>query len=171
MWKKLKFNGYLPPSRGEGASQNEEWQRFVEGFDFFALIDAWRGLVGDMLANESVPMRLKNRTLFILTRHPAFADNMKYMERVLLKKIHERFPATRSMLEKLAFESNEVFFQERAKPLVKPKPPTLHPHSPEYKKLRAEALALFKDVENGEEQERWVSLYIQMAQANHAHSS
>jgi hypothetical protein len=171
MWKKLKFNGYLPPQQGEGASPNEEWQRFVEGFDFFALIDAWRSLVGDMLANESLPLRLKNRTLFILTRHPAFADNMKYMERVLLKKIHERFPATRSMLEKLAFESNEAFFKEKARPLVKPKPATLHPHSPEYKKLRAEALALFHGLEDSMEQERWVSLYIQMCQANHPHST
>src|SRR5690606_29834686 len=140
--------------RGEGASTLEEWQRFVEGFDFFALIEAWRDIVGDMLADQSIPLRLKNRTLFILTRHPAFAERLKFMEKLLLQKIGERFPEAKPMLESLAFESNESFFMEKAKPFLKPKTPTLHPHSPEYKRLRFEAEQMFKDVTDPEEKER-----------------
>ncbi len=170
MWKKLKFNSYVPTQRGEGAAPHEEWQRFVEGFDFFGLIEAWRDIVGEMLARESIPLRLKNRTLFILTRHPAFADNMKYMEKILLQKIAERFPVAAPMLDKIAFESNEVFFQEKARPFLKPKAPTLHPHSPEFKRLKAEAEKLFADVSDTGERERWVSLYIQSCQPNDPHT-
>lgn len=170
MWKKLKFNSYTPTLRGEGAAPHEEWQRFVEGFDFFGLIEAWRDIVGEMLARESIPLRLKNRTLFILTRHPAFADNMKYMEKILLQKIGERFPVAAPMLDKIAFESNEVFFQEKARPFLKTKAPTLHPHSPEFKRLKAEAEKLFADVSDAAERDRWISLYIQSCQPNDPHT-
>lgn len=171
MWKKLKFTSLLPAVRGEGATPQEEWQRFVEGFDFFSLIEAWRSIVGDMMAEQSIPLRLKNRTLFILTRHPAFADRLKFMEKLLLTKINERFPETKKMLQALAFESNESFFIQKATPFLKPKPMTLHPQSPEYKKLRHEAEKMFQEVSDPEEKERWISLYIQSCQPNNSHSS
>lgn len=161
MWKKLKFGSYVPAVRGEGHSSAEDWQRFVEGFDFFALIEAWRSIVGDMFADQSLPLRLKNRTLFILTRHPAIASNMKYSEKILLKKIAERFPEAAPMLQQIAFESNEAFFIEKARAHVKPALPKLHPFSPEYRRARAEAEQLFKDVTDPEDKERWISLYIQ----------
>ncbi|MBY0517416.1 MAG: DUF721 domain-containing protein [Bacteriovoracaceae bacterium] len=171
MWKKLEFNSVSPALRGEGASPHEEWQRFVEGFDFFGLIEAWREIVGDMMAEQSLPLRLKNRTLFILTKHPAFAERLKFMEKLLLQKIGERFPEASHMLEHLAFESNESFFKEKAKTFIKPPPPKLHPQSPLYKKLRQEAEVLFATVENIEEREQWISLYLQMAQTNNPHST
>lgn len=161
MWKKLKFTAYVPAVRGEGMSAPEEWQRFVEGFDFFALIEAWRDIVGDMQAEQSIPLRLKNRTLFILTKHPAIASNMKYSEALLLKKIAERFPEAAPMLKQIAFESNEAFFLEKAKVHIKPRPPKLHPFSPEYRRARAEAEKIFSDASDPIEKERWISLYIQ----------
>lgn len=170
MWKKLEFKGLPAPVQGEGLSGQEEWQRFVEGFDFFALMAAWRDIVGEMLAQDTLPLRLKNRTLFILTRHPAIAANMKYAEKVLLQKIHQRFPLTAKMLEKIAFESNEVFFQEKARPYLKPKREPLHRHSPEYKRLRMEAEKLCAEITDAEERERWISLYIQSCQSDNPHS-
>ena len=171
MWKKLDFKGLPKAVSGEGMTQQEEWQRFVEGFDFFGLIDAWRDLVGEMLARDTLPLKLKNRTLFILARHPAIAANMKYAEQVLLQKIHQRFPPTQKMLERIAFEANEVFFQEKARPFLKPRAPELHRHSPEYKRLRLAAEKLFQEITDLEERERWISLYIQSCQTDDSHST
>ncbi len=170
MWKKLSFKGLPTPLQGEGSSAHEQWQRFVEGFDFFGLMVAWHDIVGEMLAKESLPLRLKNHTLFILTRHPAIAANMKYAEKVLLEKIHDRFPVTVKMLDRIAFESNEVFFQEKARPFLKPRATALHRHSPEYKRLRMEAETLCAEINDPIEKERWISLYIQSCQSNNPHS-
>ncbi len=163
MWKKLNFKAIAPSVRGEGHTSQEEWQRFVEGFDFFELVTAWRDLVGEKLAEVSIPLRLKNRTLFILTRHPAIADQMSYLERILLPKIAERFPLAKPMLDRIAFESNESFFLQRRAQHSRPAPPRLHPYSPEYRRARAEAEALFSTVSDPTERERWISLYIQSA--------
>jgi hypothetical protein len=168
MWKKLNFVSITPKLKGEGFTPQEEWLRFVEGFDFFGLMEQWRDIVGDMMAEQSIPLRLKNKTLFILTRHPAFAEKLKFMEKLLISKISERFPDAAPMIHHLAFESNETFFLEKAKPFLKPKPLKLHPFSPEYRKLKAEAEELFKDIENPQEKERWVSLYIQTSQTHNS---
>ncbi|MCE3011732.1 MAG: DUF721 domain-containing protein [Proteobacteria bacterium] len=163
MWKKLNFQSVTPAIRGQGQTPQEEWIRFVEGFDFFALIEKWPEIVGEMMADQSLPLRLKNKTLFILTRHPAFAEKLKFLEKPLIAKIATLFPLAAPMIQKISFESNESFFIEKKATLPKKAEPVIHKFSPEYRRLRAEAEALFKDIEAGEEKERWISLYVQAA--------
>jgi hypothetical protein len=164
MWKKLNFQSVSSQMKGQGQTPTEEWVRFVEGFDFFGLIAKWPEIVGEMMSRESIPLRLKSKTLFILTRHPAFAEKLKFMDRLLIAKIGQIFPEAKPMIHRLAFESNEAFFQEKIQAFTKEKTPGLHPFSPEYKRLRVEAEKLFGQIESTEEKERWISLYIQAAQ-------
>ena len=163
MWKKLNFQSFTQTIKGQGQTPQEEWIRFVEGFDFFALIEKWPDIVGEMMAEQSLPLRLKNKTLFILTRHPAYAEKLKFLEKPLIAKISVIFPLAAPMIQKISFESNEAFFIQKQATLPKKEIPTIHKYSPEYRKFRAEAELLFKDVENLEEKERWISLYIQAA--------
>ena len=169
MWKKLEFKAPLEPhnavKRAPGDAAKNDWQEFVQTFDFLELIREWRTIVGEMLASQSVPMRLKNRTLFILTRHPAFSEQLSYLSVELIQKITKRFPVLGPQMERLAFESNESFFIDRAKKVApKPLPPSPHPFDPAVRKARAEAEKIFIDVEDPTERERWISLYLQTSQ-------
>lgn len=163
MWKKLSFQSFTSTIKGQGQTPQEEWIRFVEGFDFFGLIEKWPEIVGPMMAEQSLPLRLKNKTLFILTRHPAYAEKLKFLEKPLIAKISVLFPLAAPMIQKISFESNEAFFIQKQATLPKKAEPMIHKFSPEYRKLRAEAELLFKDAQEGEEKERWISLYIQSA--------
>lgn len=163
MWKKLNFQSLTPAIKGQGQTPQEEWIRFVEGFDFFGLIEKWPGIVGAMMAEQSLPLRLKNKTLFILTRHPAYAEKLKFLEKPLIAKISVIFPLAAPMIKKISFESNEAFFIQKQATLPKKTEPMVHKFSPEYRRLRAEAERLFSEVENSEEKERWISLYVQSA--------
>lgn len=174
MWKKLEFKTPLGPSGLAGGGKHapgdaaaDDWREFVQTFDFLELIREWRTIVGDMLADQSVPMRLKNKTLFILTRHPAFSEKLSYLSKELIQKITKRFPVLGPQIERLAFETNESFFIAVAKRTPAPRNVARvpHPFDPNVRRLKAEAEKLFADVEDSAERERWVSLYLQVAQA------
>ena len=137
----------------------------MQTFDFLELIREWPGLVGEMLSAQSVPMRLKNRTLFILTRHPIFSEKLSYLQRELVQKIIARFPILGPQIERLAFETNESFFLVREEQKVQKKAPfTPHPFDPTARRARQEAEKLFADVQDPAEKERWISLYMQASQ-------
>lgn len=168
MWKKIGFRTPLQSAdtvkRAPGDAAANDWQNFAQTFDFLELIREWPGLVGDMLAKQSVPMKLKNRTLFILTRHPIFAEKISYLQRELTQKIVQRFPVLGQQIERFTFETNESFFVVREERIaLKPQVTTPHPFDPSYRKARLEAEQLFTDVTDTEERERWISLYIQSA--------
>ncbi len=162
MWKKLGF------SRLTGApAANDD---VAGAFDFLELVREWPTLVGRTLGDNSVPMRLKNGTLFILTRHPVFSQELSYLATPLLGKVSQRFPRLGPQLHKLAFETNESFFiSHHAKVAEKPAAAAPHPFDPAYRRLKSEAEALFRDVEDPKEKERWISLYVQSAQAQDPH--
>lgn len=168
MWKKLGFRTPLQSQdtvkRAPGDAAAGDWQQFVQTFDFLELIREWPALVGEMLAAQSVPMKLKNQTLFILTRHPIFAEKLSYLQRELLQKLTARFPQLATQVERLAFETNESFFIQREEKSTKKAPlPTPHPFDPAYRRARADAEKLFADVTDPAEKERWISLYLQVA--------
>ncbi len=169
MWKKLAVEATFSPGArrfAPGDQAAEEWREFVQTFDFFALIRAWPELVGTDLGGKSTPLRLRQHTLFILTRHPTVSDALNWMSVPLRQKIVQKFPALAPMVERLAFETNESFFLERhSKVAEKPARVALHPMDPRLRRLRAEAESLFASVEDPAEKERWVSLYVQSAQA------
>lgn len=170
MWKKLGLTSNLPREARQfapGDQAAEDWKEFVQTFDFFALIRAWPSIVGDDLSKNSVPLRLRSRTLFILTRYPAVSDQLNWMSVQLRQKVTQRFPTLAPLVEKLAFETNESFFvvhHQRVE--LKPPRKMLHPQDPRYKRLRAEAEKLFSNAESPEEKERWISLYVQSSQAD-----
>lgn len=169
MWKKLGFRTPLQPKdavkRSPGDAAANDWRNFSQTFDFLELIREWPGLVGEMLAAQSVPMKLKNKALFILTRHPIFSEKLSYLQRELIAKIVNRFPELGHQIERLAFETNESFFIVREERVTKNKPKNEpHPFDPSYRKARMEAEILFADVEDKDEKERWISLYVQSTQ-------
>lgn len=171
MWKKLGFRTPLRPQetvkRAPGDAAAGDWQDFVQIFDFLELIREWPALVGDMLAAQSVPMKLKNKTLFILTRHPIFAEKLNYLQRELIQKIITRFPILGPQIERLAFETNESFFIVRdERKTQKPTPVAPHPFDPNYRRALVEAEKIFADVTDPTEKARWISLYVQTAQGD-----
>lgn len=157
MWKKLDFYGV-----GGGDSGPT--------FDFLKFIRDWPNLVGASLGANTLPMRHKNRTLFILTRHPVFSQELSYLTQPLIAKICQRFPTLGKDIDKLAFEANESFFMAQAARLQeKARPTGLHAFDPLYRRLKAEAESMLSHIEDPEEKERWISLYIQMAQTQDPH--
>lgn len=155
---------------------NFKKQNTDEAFDFLALIQAWPEVIGPRLSKHTIPLKNTRRSLTILTNHPAYSEQLKFMEVQLLNKIKARFPSLQGSLRTLYFKTDSTFFQKQkaiaeerqggSKQHEVKMEKAFHKFSPEYRKLKAEADIEFKDVESDEVKERLTSIYIQLRQTN-----
>lgn len=142
-----------------------------DGFDFLALIRAWKEIAGAKLSEHTIPLKNQNGTLIILSNHSAFANELSFMELPLKKKIFEKFPALEKQILSIKFIVDSTHFSKQYEqfitPVEKKNVQVLHPHSPEFKRLKKEAEELFFDLNDNELKEKMISLYIQSAKKLH----
>jgi len=142
-----------------------------DSFDFLALIRAWKDIAGAKLSEHTIPLKNQNGTLIVLSNHSAFANELSFMELPLKKKIFEKFPGLEKQILSIKFIVDTTHFskqyQQFITPVEKKKADVLHPHSPEYKKLKKEAEDLFFDLDDKDLKEKMISLYIQSAKKLH----
>ena len=139
--------------------------------DFLSLIRSWHQIVGDKLTKQTTPLRIRNKTLIILTPHSIFSDQLSFMEKMIVEKIHSLYPEFRAHIKSIYFQINPQFFQEQKeiqKKYIKPKNTNSVPHrfSPEYKKLNSEAEVIFSKVEDPEAKELLKSIYFQQCSSS-----
>ncbi|MCK5073695.1 MAG: DUF721 domain-containing protein [Bacteriovoracaceae bacterium] len=148
--------------------------KYEESFDFLKLIKAWPEIVGNKLAEHTVPLKNTYKTLTILANHPAFATELSFMEEILKKKIFEHFPGLRPNISRIKFQTGNRFFENKKKLMEKSsgnhqnkrKNTTLHPYSPQFRLLKEEACEIFKDVTDNELKETLTSIFIQNRSKN-----
>lgn len=166
MFKKITFKGlnYKELDRlGSHDLKRDELYSFYQTFDFFELIKRWPDIVGEKMAAVSSPLKIKSDSLFIITKHSSFSHGLSYLSEDIKEKIFKIFPKLRPVIKKLAFQTQEGFFQERAQQeeSIAVQKARLHPQSPQYKILKQEAERLFADVEDEELRKVMISIFVQ----------
>jgi hypothetical protein len=161
MWKKLEFESF----------DHFQTPALQETLDFVMFAQNWNEIVGPTLGAYSLPFRIQRKNLMVATKHPMVAEQLSFKQSEILQKIRQLYPRLSKSLKSFSFQFNEtLFLQMQASLEQKTKSPhTLHPHSPLAKKLRFEALGFFQSQPgfnqvSPEEQEHWISLYMQMFQ-------
>lgn len=140
------------------------YSRQNDCFDFIYLIQSWKDVVGQMLAQNTIPLKIQFGTLYIVTRHSIFSHELSFMTQIIIEKVENVFPKLKGHIKKIKFINSEKFFMkdEKKKSLEKaPEEKKLHVFSPQYQKAKAQAQELFADIEDEELKEIFTSLYIQ----------
>jgi hypothetical protein len=138
-------------------------------FDFLELINNWELVVGPKLVEHTIPLKLKNKNLTVLTSHPVFAQQLSFMEKGIIDKIEVSFPAIKGQIRKIFFQADNRHFLQKKKQanIKKEKKETFekkwHKQSPQYKKLVAKADDLLSAIQDQEVKESLKSIYIQMS--------
>jgi hypothetical protein len=167
MFKKVKFSGldYSELDRLDPhGMKRDELQSFYQTFDFLDLIKQWPNIIGPKLNSVTSPMKLKQDTLFIITKHSSFSHELMYRQEDIKSEIFKVFPRLRHMIKKISFQTQETFFEERNKAMNVPPafaPGRLHPQSPQFRALKLEAERLFSDIEDPELRSSLISIFIQ----------
>ncbi len=151
------------------ASKSAKGSTAQELFNFLELVERWPEIVGERMSQFTVPLKNHYSVLTILTNHSAFSQQLGFMEEVLKKKIYEAFPDMEGKIKSIKFQTNSAHFEQQMKQKKtsivkkeKAKQTTLHPYSPQYKKLKSEAEELLDSLEDEDVKNSLVSLYVQM---------
>lgn len=137
-------------------------------FDFLKLVNHWPKIIGENLAQHSIPLKNSNGKLTILTDHSAFSQQLNFMEKIIKNKIFQYFPELRSSINKIYFKTNIGHFNaKKSVPSEKKRDkkkviPQLHPFSPQYIKIKQKAELEFKEIKDEELKKTLTSIYIQM---------
>ena len=169
MLKKISFNGlnYRDLDRFDSHDlKKDEMKSFYQTFDFLELIKMWPEIIGIPMAKVTSPLKIRNDSLFIMTQHPSYSQNLSFLSEEIKEKTFKIFPQLRPIIKKLVFQTQESFFKERKNEIeeLKLKSPKLHPQSPQYRILKMEAEKLFSHIEDLELKNILCSLYIQSRQ-------
>lgn len=165
MFKKLEFKrlNYGDLERVDSHDiKRDEMHSFFQTFDFLELIKKWPDIVGVKLAAVTSPLKIKQGSLFVITKHSSYSQDLSFSAEMIKTEVFKHFPNLKPIIKKLAFQTQENFFEQK---LVKEQElaqiPRLHPQSPKYKILKQEAERLFSDVEDTELKETLISIFIQ----------
>lgn len=160
---------YSPSPQGVSKASSEL-------FDFLELISRWHEVVGEKLAKVTVPLKHQNQCLSLLTNHSAYSQQLSLLEETLKAKIFRIFPQLQGKIKKFRFIVSTEHFESQKEDLLKRANSSfskdnqtkaqkhLHPKSPEYLRLKKEALEEFEDIEDefeGSLKNALTSLYIQ----------
>ncbi|MGE3608793.1 MAG: DciA family protein [Bacteriovoracaceae bacterium] len=166
MFKKINFKGlnYKDLDRINSHDlKHDEMQSFYQTFDFLEMVKKWPQIVGPKLCTVTSPLKISHSSLFIITKHSIYSQELSFLSNEIMGEIFKVFPHLKPIIKKLVFQTHEKFFeqqkvQEKANQEIRTK---LHPQSPQYKLLKQEADRLFGSIEEKELREMMVSIYIQ----------
>ena len=132
-------------------------------FNFLNLVEAWESIVGSHLAQHTLPIKNVRKTLTIISDHPAYSQQLSFLQTQLIKKIIESFPGLQGHIKQIRFQTNSHFFQQKKATIEKNqrKTPRWHQFSPEIIRLKKEIQEHLKNIDDPELVRLLTSLYIQ----------
>lgn len=166
--KDLLDNQNIKYSKKSFSSGYKNSKKKSDIFDFFELINNWIDVVGERLIKHTIPLKLTNKSLVVLTDHPVYSQQLSFMEMQLIKKIEAQFPNIQGEIKRIYFKADNNHFKKAIENKVKKEKVKVqaekkwHPQSPEYKKAAREADELLKDIADKEIKESLKSLYLQL---------
>lgn len=163
MLTKLSFNKSFYKDQKK---QPKKRGGYGDSLDFIQLIKGWHKVIGQDFANNTLPLKISFKTLYILTPHSTYSEQLSFTEHLIIQKIISQFPSFKDQIKKIRFQVNPNYFlekrQEREKfALKKDKKIMPHRFSPEYKAMSAEGEEIYREIEDKELRDQLISIYIQ----------
>jgi len=162
-WENSKFipdqKNYSSPMPQDNSAQSV--------FDFLNLVYSWQAIVGERMAKFSIPLKLVRGTLTILCNHPAFAEQLAFVEGPLINQIQNHFPALKGKIKSLRFFNNAELFAKEFKTKIESNDAhngvheKIHQFSPNYKKIKQEASDALGELKDPEFQGLFASILAQ----------
>lgn len=159
----IQAPGFVPSTNKKG--------EIADAFNFIELIKVWPEIVGNKIAEHTIPLKNTYNTLVILSNHSVFAQELSFMEVELRRKILVKFPKLSQSIKQLKFIVDSEYFQTQKKFQEttvdkKSKFVAPHPFSPEYKKLKNDAEMMMQEIDDPDLKKDLISLYFQTMAKN-----
>lgn len=119
-------------------------------FSFINLIKKWDLIVGEFMAANTIPLKIKNKTLIVSTKHSIFAQELGFLTPEIIQKINQLFPDLEGQVKSIKYLHSNIFEPSQERNETPQRTRKLHPQSPEFKQLKKKAQTLTQDFEDAE---------------------
>ena len=82
-------------------------------FDFLEMLGKWPEMIGEKMAKVTEPVKIKGKSLVVITAHSAFSQQLSLMKTEVLKKINKVYPQSIGKIKDLTFITNDLFFAQK----------------------------------------------------------
>ena len=130
------------------------------------MIDAWPNIIGPTLSKVTKPLKIQQKSLYIISAHPAFSQQLSAMDQEIIKKVTTYFPNLARKITKIYFQTNPSYFKSKKGTKEDnienyERKNKFNRFSPRYRKLKSEALKIFSSIEDKDVQNSLINIYIQ----------
>lgn len=139
------------------------YSRGESTFDFIYLVKNWEKIVGKMLSENTIPLKVRNSSLIIMTKHSIFSQELGFMSQQIITRIEELYPKFKGHIKNIKFSHGKFSTEEfnKTKEFVAPKKKIKsHKFDPKLQQKKIQAKDMFKDVEDEEIRSLLETLYI-----------
>ncbi|MDA8791906.1 DUF721 domain-containing protein [Bacteriovoracaceae bacterium] len=145
-------------------SRNKSSMKFVD------LIYQWKKIVSPILAEHTIPLKLKNKTLFILLTHSIFGQELQSKQVKIIKKLEAALPIFRQKIKRFKFIISEQKLGELTKKEKKSKEKntssetvqeSFNPFDPEVSHWKEFYQKHFKHIEDPELDQMMQNIFLQ----------
>ena len=160
MFKSLK--DIISNNPGQSSKVQRHYKN-QDSFDFFQLIKNWQDIVGEQLACHTYPMKIRNKSLIILTKHAIYSQELSFLSEDIKKKIFKKYPTLRTHIERLQYVASNTFFlelEQKQEVKFEEEEEKRHRYDPQYREKLAQAQKKFADIEDEELREIIISLSL-----------
>lgn len=119
-------------------------------FSFIHLIKSWEDIVGNFMAANTIPLKIKNKNLIVSTKHPIFAQELGFLTPEIIEKIKNQFPELGDHINGIKYIHTGIFEEQKEEAETPKEKKSLHPHSPEYKQRQRKAEELTEGIDDPE---------------------
>lgn len=143
---------------------------FGSGLNFLELARKWPIVVGSYLGEKSIPIKLKNGLLTLVVKHQIYAQEIKFIEKEIISKLHKSFPRLGRNIQKINFVvkdnfslSDYSFHTDSTLDTAKKESPfqKIHKMSPQFRELTFQANQLFQEIQEVEIKELLTEIFFQ----------
>ena len=166
-----KNNSYKKKYPSQRTEYNKLQKKTKSSFNFLSLIKHWEEIVGPRSAKNTIPLRMINKTLIILTNHSAYSSSLSFIETPIKNKIFTIFPELKNQIKDLKYQVNSSFFdkkynllQAKTKTEIKQQQYSNHQYSPKYQAAKKNANNLFSEIKDSDIKEKLISIYLQSSE-------
>ncbi len=130
---------------------------------FLRIISHWPNIVGEKLAATTLPQKLINHKLIVVTKHSSISQHLNLMSGMIVAKIHSQFPVMKKEVQSIQFKVNPSLFDSMVEERIQvssTQNTSILETTPDY--LIKNAKQFFNEMEEGEEKNSLISIYIQL---------
>lgn len=139
------------------------YSRSDSTFDFLYLVKNWDKIVGKMLSENTIPLKVRNSSLIVMTKHSIFSQELSFMSQQIIDNIENLYPKFKGHIKSIKFShgkfSSEQFNTVKKK-IDAPSKPKTHKFDPKAQQKKLKAKEMFSDVEDEEIQAILERLYV-----------